>query len=130
MKNMKKIIFALSVTLNIVFVLGILVFNNARRPGPKKGIRIQSAFKISQALSNGEVNKEDVLTEGNSYLRNHDYLDGHALVYHFEYDENSWKCAIGPMHPTYGPGVVFDSEGNIEVYKEKEFIDTEPYHKK
>ena len=113
--------------MNVCFFVAALFFIVAKKTGPYRDARIQSAYKISQGLLSGEIKKEDVLSENKWFLLNNSYLDKYALVYHFEHDAEKWKCAIGPMHPSYGPGIVFDSEGNLEIYKEAEFIETKPY---
>lgn len=115
--------------MNVCFVAAALFFIFVKKPDPHRDARIQSAYKISQALLSGEIKNEDVLSENKWFLLNNNCLDKYALVYHFEYDAEKWKCAIGPMHPYYGPGIVFDSEGNLEIYKETEFIETKPYLK-
>lgn len=126
---MKKALIIISILLNLTFVGIFIILSIAKRLPDQQLLRLKSAYKISNGLLNGEIKPEDVLTENKWYLLNKEYLDSYAVVYYFEYDEKSWKCAIGPMHPHYGPGVVFDSEGKIEVYKEKYFIENQPYIK-
>jgi hypothetical protein len=127
---MKKTLLIISILLNLIFIGVFLISLFAKRLPDQQALRLQSAYKISNGLLNGKIKPEDVLTENKWYLLNKGYLDSYAVVYHFEYDDNSWNCAIGPMHPPYGPGVIFDSQGEIKIYKAQDFIKNHPYLKK
>ena len=126
---MKKTIIIISLILNLTFVGVFIITSKANRLADQQSLRLQSAYKISNGLLKGKIKPEEVLSENKWYLLNKNYLDKYARVYHFEYDEKSWTCAIGPLHPHYGPGIIFDSKGGIEVYKEKDFIENQPYMK-
>ena len=126
---MKKIFIIISILFNLAVVGYFLISSTANRLPDQQRLRLQSAYIISNGLLKGEIKPEEVLSENKWYLLNNNYLDKYARVYHFEYDDKSWTCAIGPMHPHYGPGIIFDSEGKIEVYKEKDFIENQPYIK-
>ena len=126
---MKKTLLIISILLNLIFIGVYLLSVFAKRLPDQQDLRLQSAYKISNGLLTGKIKPEDILTDEKWHVKNNNYifLDQYALIYHFEYDETSWKCAIGPMHPPYGPGVIFDSQGEIKIYKAQDFIKNQPY---
>ena len=92
---MKKILIVIGVLVSLVLIGGYVAFSNAKRLPDLQKVRIQSAYKISNALLTGKIKPEDVLSENRWYLLNNDYMDKYAYLYHFEFNEKSWKCAIG-----------------------------------
>ena len=103
---MKKSLLIISITFNILFIIGVIIYTKAKRLPDTKSLRIESAYKISHGLLSGKIKHEQMKSENNWFLSNNDYLDSYAVSYEFESRDNYWKCAIGPMHPHYGPGII------------------------
>ena len=124
---MKKTLKIIIPTLVIAFLSFFTYSTLKKEPSKKEKLRIQSAHMIREALLSGKLQPENV---SSGYLYNHKYLDPYTLVYLFKGNNQNWQCAIGPIHPTYGAGIMFDSGGKIEIYKEKDFINNKPYLKR
>jgi len=75
--------------------------------------RLESVFRMSSAIHSGELDTEDW---DNIYT----YLDDSGAVYDFDKRDGRWSCSIGPLHPTYGPWIHFDSEGALRIESEKQ----------
>ncbi len=113
-----KRFFAASVVLNVALAVAlIIVWGRAEWSDYQSNVhrrRLESVFRVSTAIHTGKLDT----TEWENISS---FMDGASTLCSFDEVNEGWSCSIGPLHPTCGPCIHFDSDGALKTESEKEY---------
>lgn len=114
-----KRFFAASVVLNVALSVALIVvwgrseWNDYQSMMHRR--RLESVFRVSTAIHTGELDTTE-------WENTSSFVDATSTLCDYEELDEGWSCSIGPLHPTYGPWIRFDSHGALKTESEKEYL--------